>query len=75
MAKVSKESATCIRNMTIATWQKRVTAEDAFHKIYELNMSMTDEMATDIQEVLRFAASHKYNIDDASEEIIELIED
>lgn len=75
MSKVSRLSVMCIRNMTIATWQKRVSAEDAFYKIYENEQDISDETAADIQQVLEFAASHRYTIEDAVEEIIELIED
>jgi len=74
MSKVAKVSATCIRNMTIATWQKRVSAEDAFYKIYENEQGMSDETAADIQQVLEFAASRRYTIEDAVDEIIELVE-
>jgi len=35
---------------------------------------MSDETAADIQQVLEFAASRRYTIEDAVDEIIELVE-
>lgn len=75
MTKISKVSAIIVRSMVIAVWQKLVTVDDAFYKIYEHNMDMSDETAGDIREVLEFTLSRKYTCHNAVEEIIELIEE
>lgn len=76
MAKISKATEAKIRNVIIATWQRRVTVIAALETIVGLFEDMMDEeQNSDIREALEFTANRKFNIDRAAEEIIELIED
>jgi hypothetical protein len=62
-----------IRKATIATWQRQVTVIDAFYMFRDLIPNVSNETVTDILDVLESVAAHKYTIEDAVEEIIDLI--